>query len=95
MTWDFNDGTTHVTGTTTFNVDKDGRGTLAYTASNGNELYGTVAPGSYQKLPDGSAIFSGTITAGSCRLPREPDRQELRSPPRSSTVAHPRTAAAT
>src|SRR4051812_9625731 len=30
LTWDFNDGTTYVTGTTTFNVDKDGKGALVY-----------------------------------------------------------------
>src|SRR3954447_5652163 len=29
LTWDFSDGTTHVTGATTFNVDKDGSGALA------------------------------------------------------------------
>jgi hypothetical protein len=63
MKWDFNDG--QVTGTTTFNVDKEGSGSLVYMANDGHVLYGTVAPGSYQKLTDGSAIFSGTITAGS------------------------------
>ncbi len=65
LTWDFNDGTTHVTGTTTFNVDKDGSGALAYTASNGNVLYGTVTPGTYQKIDAHTAVFGGTITAGS------------------------------
>src|SRR6476469_4998994 len=57
LTWDFNDGTTHVIGTTTFNVDKDGSGALAYTASNGNVLYGTVTPGTYQKIDEHTAVF--------------------------------------
>jgi hypothetical protein len=65
LTWDFNDGTTHVTGTTTFNVDNSGSGSLTYTAANGNVLYGDITPGTYQKLDAHTAIFSGTIVAGS------------------------------
>jgi len=65
LTWDFNDGTTHVTGTTTFNVDNSGSGSLTYTASNGNVLYGDITPGTYQKIDAHTAIFSGTIIAGS------------------------------
>jgi hypothetical protein len=65
LTWDFNDGTTHITGTTTFNVDKDGSGALTYTASDGHVLYGTVTPGTYQKINATTAVFGGTITAGS------------------------------
>src|SRR4029078_3756605 len=65
LTWDFNDGTTHVTGTTTFNVDSSGSGSLTYAASNGNVLYGDITPGTYQKIDAHTAIFSGTIIAGS------------------------------
>ena len=66
MTWDFNDGTTHVTGTTTFSVDSNG-GSLVYASSdsvNHNVLYGTITPGSYQRIGN-TAVFSGTIEAGS------------------------------
>jgi len=65
LTWTFDSGETHITGTTTFNVDKDGSGALVYTASNGNVLYGTVTPGTYQKIDAHTAVFGGTITAGS------------------------------
>ena len=46
-------------------MDKDGSGSLAYTASNGNVLYGTITPGTYQKIDAHTAVFSGTIIAGS------------------------------
>lgn len=65
LTWTFDSGDTHVTGTTTFNVDKDGSGALTYTASDGHVLYGSVTPGTYQKIDAHTAVFGGTITAGS------------------------------
>ena len=66
MTWTYDSGDTHITGTTTFNVDSNG-GSLVYTSSdsvNHNVLYGTITPGSYQKIGN-TAVFSGTIGAGS------------------------------
>ena len=66
VTWTYDSGDTHITGTTTFNVDSNG-GSLVYTSSdsvNHNVLYGTITPGSYQKIGN-TAVFSGTIGAGS------------------------------
>jgi hypothetical protein len=66
VTWAYDSGETHITGTTTFNVDSNG-GSLVYTSSdsvNHNVLYGTITPGSYQKIGN-TAVFSGTIGAGS------------------------------
>jgi hypothetical protein len=66
LTWAYDSGDTHITGTTTINVDSNG-GSLVYTSSDSvnNVLVGTIAPGSYQKLDAHTAIFSGTIEAGS------------------------------
>jgi hypothetical protein len=64
MTWDHNDGTTRVTGTTTFDVDKDG-GAIYYKNSDGHEMFGVITPGTYQKLDAHTVVFSGTISAGS------------------------------
>src|SRR6185503_218543 len=50
---------------TTFNVTKDGGGVLTYTASDGHVLFGTITPGSYEKLDAHTAVFAGTIDAGS------------------------------
>jgi hypothetical protein len=66
VTWAYDSGDTHITGTTTFNVDSNG-GSLVYTSSdsvNHNVLYGKITPGSYQKSGN-TAVFSGTIEAGS------------------------------
>src|SRR6476620_4065052 len=51
VTWTYDSGDTHVTGTTTFNVDSNG-GSLVYTSSDNvnNVLYGTITPGSYQRI---------------------------------------------
>jgi hypothetical protein len=64
VTWAFDAGDTHITGTTTFNVTRDG-GALAYTASDGHVLYGTITPGSYRKIDAHTAVFAGTIDGGS------------------------------
>ena len=48
-------------------MDSSG-GSLVYTSSdsvNHNVLYGTITPGSYQKIDADTAVFSGTIIAGS------------------------------
>ena len=66
VTWTYDSGDTHITGKTTFSVDSNG-GSLVYTSSdsvNHNVLYGTITPGSYQKIGN-TAVFSGTIGAGS------------------------------
>jgi len=65
VTWAYDSGDTHITGTTTFNVDSNG-GSLVYTSSDNvnNVLYGTITPGSYQRIGN-TAVFSGTIEAGS------------------------------
>src|SRR6476659_2733037 len=51
VTWTYDSGATHITGTTTFNVDSNG-GSLVYTSSDSvnNVLFGTITPGSYQKI---------------------------------------------
>jgi hypothetical protein len=66
VTWTYDSGDTHITGTTTFNVDSNG-GSLVYTSSDSvnNVLYGTITPGSYRKIDAHTAVFSGTIGAGS------------------------------
>ena len=65
LTWTYDAGDTHITGTTIFNVTRNGGGVLTYTASDGHVLYGTITPGSYEKLDAHTAVFAGTIDAGS------------------------------
>jgi hypothetical protein len=64
LQWTFDAGDTHITGTTTINLTTDG-GVLTYRASDGHLLFGTITPGSYQRLDDHTAVFAGTIDAGS------------------------------
>ena len=64
LVWSFDAGDTHIVGTTIFNVTKDG-GSLSYTANDGHVLVGTITPGSYQKIDAHTAVFAGTIDAGS------------------------------
>ena len=79
MTWNFDSGDTHITGTTTFNVDSNG-GALAYTSSdsvNHNVLYGTITPGSYQKIGPHGGLLRHDRRRKQRRLPGQPDRREL------------------
>jgi hypothetical protein len=72
VTWKVTDATdatyTTLTGTTTFNADVNG-GSIAYTAHDNNGvdyvMNGVVTPGSYKKIDAHTAVFSGTISAGS------------------------------
>lgn len=62
VTWTVGD----VTGTVTFDANNKTGGTLDYVNnSNGMWLHGVVAPGTVKVLDDRTAIFGGTITAGS------------------------------
>ena len=71
VTWAYDSGDTHITGTTTFNVDSNG-GSVTYTAKDNNGveylMNGLVTPGSYQKIDAHTAIFSGTISTASSNV---------------------------
>ena len=63
VTWDYDHG--QVTGQCTFNASFKTGGSLDYQNSNSQWLHGDVAPGSYQKIDDHTAVFAGEITSGS------------------------------